>query len=99
MKENIEQMRKRHEKEIADLQSICPHEHQQVHVYVYGYLMHGGNWEDYCEDCGKVLAYYKTPYKTTGKGNSYKVEPDGAEERVESDKLEEWHKVHGYLWN
>ena len=91
--ETIEQMSERHKKEVAELQKNCPHEHVKVHEYVYGYMFHGGNWEDYCEDCGKVIAYYLNPSKWI-KSNKGMVQDVTKEERVKAEDRLEWHKNH-----
>jgi hypothetical protein len=59
MIENIEQMRKRHEKEIAKLQRLC--EHTKCHEARYMWAM--GHFDGYCEVCdwcGKILSRYNT---------------------------------------
>ena len=93
--ENIKQMRERHEKEVADLQNKCPHKNQKVHVYIHGWMMHGGGYEDYCEDCGKIIAHYRIPYQTINKGKgNFETVATGPEERIPSEEFVDWIKTH-----
>lgn len=94
MIENIKQIRERHEKEISELQKNCPHEHIQVQQFVYTHMFHDSNIEDYCEDCGKLLAYYKRPFKMVKKNNSFTQEYTGPEEKVDPEKLFDWMREH-----
>ena len=86
--ENIEQMQERHEREIVKLQVNCPHKNKKIHIYIYGPLMHGGSYEDYCEDCGKTLAIYKVPAKMVELSPNHFSWAYGEEERIETDKEE-----------
>ena len=80
-------MNERHKKEVAELQATCPHEHVKVREYVHGWMMHGGDWKDYCVDCGKTIAYYRTPYKLD---KNHMPVATGKEERVLTEDLIEW---------
>ena len=57
MIENIEQMRKRHEREITKLQKLCKHSkhHRSRFMWAPG---HFGNDIEVCDDCGKFLEHY-----------------------------------------
>jgi len=57
MIENIEQMRKRHEKEVAHLQKLCKHEKTSRKRYMWA-IGHFGNDVEVCEWCGKILKHY-----------------------------------------
>lgn len=95
--ENIHEMQERHEKEVANLQTKCPHANVKVHIYIHGPLMHGGGYEDYCEDCGKILAHYRIPYKMVDKGNgNFETVATGPEERILAENYVEWMKTHAW---
>lgn len=54
--ENINEMRKRHENEIKELQNLCPHHKLSGWVTEYWAITHGtGNLIKVCEFCGKVV--------------------------------------------
>jgi hypothetical protein len=57
MKENAEQMRKRHQEEIDFLQNMCQHDksHRVAFMWAPG---HFGNDVEVCDYCGKILKYY-----------------------------------------
>ena len=57
MKENIVKMRKRHNKEIADLQSSCPHKKSRRMHFMWA-PGHFGNDVEVCNFCGIILKHY-----------------------------------------
>ena len=55
--ENMEQMQKRHEKEIVELRACCNHEkhHRSRYMWAPG---HSGNDVEVCDFCGLILFTY-----------------------------------------
>lgn len=58
MIENITQMRKRHEAEIAKLQKLCKHKETERMPFMWA-LGHFGNDVEVCEWCGKIVKTYE----------------------------------------
>ena len=57
MIENIDQMRKRHEREIAKLQKLCKHTNTKRMPFMWA-PGHFGNDVEVCEFCGKIVKRY-----------------------------------------
>ena len=55
--ENIEQMSKRHKKEIEQLQKSCKHEKSERLPFMWA-PGHFGNDVEICDFCGKILKTY-----------------------------------------
>ena len=53
--ENIEDMRKRHEKEIKTLQELCSHLEVTDWKEYYWAIGHFGGFVKVCKKCGKVM--------------------------------------------
>lgn len=97
MSETYSEMLDRHKKEIKDFQDSCPHTHTKIHEFVHGYMMHGGGYEDYCEDCHKVIAVYLQRYKVFHEDGHTFSRQEGKEERILSENLEQWYEANrGY---
>jgi hypothetical protein len=65
MKENIEQMKERHRKEIEELENNCKHEKISEWVMSLWAPGHIGPNIKYCEFCGKVMETQPTEIVTS----------------------------------
>ena len=64
MKENIQQMQLRHEKEIKDLQENCPHEEISDWMDYHWAVGHAAGYKvKLCKHCGKTVESTKKEFE------------------------------------